>query len=370
MTPLPGDATSALQILNAFTPPQQIAPRFDWPALLQDVRRGTTTAAQRTQRERIGRIATQICDWAGRWQLPTTHSEASAVFATCAAPPTMADRQIMAFATLIFWIYTLDSHMDRHEFAGKSERSTDALLAHMDGDLTAATAPLRHMLSYAEQHAANFDLPWRSRHTVAPMCQSLGGALTAWLHEVADCWTAVHWQVQARRHLIARQIAACVGMMRQEFAWNCLLHGTTDKLPLPTLDAYLMATHISIGVYPISALAATFERHPLMVWRRSIAAVDAGGHVVRLANDLGTYTADVAEQTLSAVTLIGGAHRAPDQWHADDPAIQAARVALIPALDAALARFSTTQAVLPDGPLAYILRRVVALALGIYGASV
>jgi hypothetical protein len=368
MTPLPDGATGALQILEDFTPPQA-GSHFEWPALLQGILPGETTAAQRTQRERIRRIEMRICMWAVRWQLPVTHSEASAVFAVCATPPMMTDRQIAAFGTLIFWIYTLDSHMDRHDFAADYTRESGIVLRGMDSDLAAAVLPLRRRITSAEQRAANLDLPWRARNTAAALGVRLGAALTAWLNEVTTCWSGRQWQLHARRRLVAQQIAACVGMMRQEFTWNCLLHGVPIGARLPTLDDYLAATHVSIGVYPICALAATFERRPLTTWQRCVTTVDDGGYVVRLANDLGTYTTDVVERTLSAVTLAGGADRTPDQWHADDPAMQRARVALVPVLDAALARFSTAQAALPDGPLAYVLRRVVALALGIYGAG-
>jgi hypothetical protein len=192
-------------------------------------------------------------------------------------------------------------------------------------------------------------------------------ALSAWFHALPDCWSGPFKGINRRRHLVAVNLAACVGMMRQEFQWDCHFNVAPDSAPSPSLSTYLTASSRSIGVFPISALAATFDRRPLRRWQQSQAAVQAGGLVVRLANDIATYATDVAEGNVTAVTLTLARLGLPRQAAAESEEAHTARAHLVPVLDAALSQFSAAQASLQEGMLSYTLRQVVALALAIYG---
>jgi hypothetical protein len=163
--------------------------------------------------------------------------------------------------------------------------------------------------------------------------------------------------------------------MRQELVWN-LAHFTARTAPsvheretLPTSETYLRNGAISIGMSAVAATAASFEPRPSDAWKCAVAAVDSGGAVVRLTNDLHTYFADVGEGKVTSVTIRAGLCGAsPSTQDAESsPEVHAAQAALSADLARAVAAFGQAQAGVSDGPLAYCARHAVAFALAVYG---
>jgi hypothetical protein len=119
----------------------------------------------------------------------------------------------------------------------------------------------------------------------------------------------------------------------------------------------------------VASAVSGFEPHPRHRWRTAWRAIVAAGRIVRLANDLHTYEADVDEGKVSAITIrlrdLGCAPFGHDPRTSRE--VRQAQAWVSNDLAHGIADFSRLHTALPPGPLSYYLRHVVAFALAVYG---
>ncbi len=357
MTALPDGESSAIAALRKAVGMR--APSvFDWRALVERAQPGDQTPRQRQQRDRLARVQAELSAWAGGWRIAPGHIEASAVFAVGATPPEIPWGQVSALARMIFWVYSIDTVIDDPAIrANRGESAISEALATFDAYLATLLTPAAAWFPRDSWPQVGLRLPAAidggGPHAVE--CEDLARALADLLRHLPDCWAALpaSWGRDGyRRAHMARELVTCLTTMRQEFVWDC-----QPASMLPDVAAYLANGKRSIGVYLITALAGGFERDPRRAWGRALPAIDAGGCVARLANDLHLFPRDSAEGHASAVAV---ALRAAGD-------ATSAQAAIAAELDRAADRFRAASAPLDDGPLAYVLRHIVAFALAIYG---
>ncbi|HEY7091686.1 MAG TPA: terpene synthase family protein, partial [Ktedonobacterales bacterium] len=119
------------------------------------------------------------------------------------------------------------------------------------------------------------------------------GALTHWLERVAQRGVGL------RR--IARQVARCIGSMRQELVWSCALSQHVPRSRLPTLDQYLLVAARTTGLHPTAALVASLAPLSGQAYRRAWLLVERAAPIIRLANDLASNDTDGMESHLTAL---------------------------------------------------------------------
>jgi hypothetical protein len=424
MPTLPERATSILGVLARQTPVPVSVPvfvpspdttlraqaqPFDWRAIVEAKKPGSKTDSQREQALRVRRVIEALHAWVRERDLPVEHAEEAALYAVVSTSPSTPDSRTLALALVVLWIYLLDDFLDRRSVADPATPATlpaGQALALIDRDLAAILAPLAPLTSLVPSvpaspaHPTGFGLlraaaarfthpPVRSvgSLTASPAfafsppsleAVSLACALAAVLAALDAEWmllSATGAAREVRRTLFAQHLTACTVAMRQELVWN-LAHFTARTASsaregdaLPTFEAYLRNGAVSIGMSAVAAAAASFEPQPADAWKHATAAVDAGGAVVRLTNDLHTYFADVEEGKVTSVTIRAGLLGAPasTQDAESSPEVRAAQAALGADLARAVATFGEVQAGLFDGPLAYCARHAVAFALAVYG---
>src|SRR5262249_45265199 len=142
------------------------------------------------------------------------------------------------------------------------------------------------------------------------LCSSLAAALDELVEEVAQRWDPAS---AGRKHLrvamatLAANLAACVVVMRRELYWSSLLHcsgGGGQSRDLPSLTSYLAVAKRSTGIHPTAALIYGFGGSRQCTWGQMRPAIAAAARVIRLANDLHTFEADIREGHLTAFTML------------------------------------------------------------------
>lgn len=372
MPTLPGQADSILAALAEFaTPPSRDTPTFDWTAIVQRDRPGSATERQRAQAARMAVIQTRLREWLAEQHLAPIHLEESAFYATVALSESASPAQELSLGELIAWIYAIDDFVDTP--ARWQGARNDPSLA-LDGALTLILQPLRLLRRMRHpRHAPHARRRFRPMQGI-PEVVALRDSLRAALATMRAAWRPLAGSrgvASFRDYLIARELTACVTMMRQEFRWNRALAASPDGAGLPDVATYLRTGAISIGMYAVAALAACFERAPRQAWRLGAPAIESGGRVIRLTNDIHTYEADALEEKATIVTLMLRDLGAP--LTGLDPtssaSVHLAQEQACSHLKVALVDFARASGDLPEGPLAYAIGHAVAFALAVYGSG-
>jgi len=346
---------------------------FDWRALNGRALPGADTAERREQARRVRLAEGEVRAWADHFAFPAAYGsalgqlcESSATFAVICTPRGTPDATTSLLACLILWIYCLDALLDTQP-PGRICDTT-----WIDAVLHASLRSLDDRFGPPLLRWAGVPALVKGPVVVPAVCTRLSAALAAFFAEAAVRWAPYSrskGRGQFRAANVAVQVARCAGAMRQELRWSCALHRPAPPSTLPALRSYLAAATQSTGVHPVVALMCAFSADPQRAWERARPDVDAAARVVRLANDLYRYETDVAEGHLTAVTIalrdLGLPLTGLDPTTSEE--VARARRRLVPHLRAAVGTFSEATAGPRQPPISDHLRRVVALALSIYG---
>ncbi|HLY30133.1 MAG TPA: hypothetical protein VKQ36_03840, partial [Ktedonobacterales bacterium] len=239
--------------------PAKDAPDFDWVAIVEATRPDDATRLQRIQALRLRQTLARLQEWAAQTRLGATHAGPAAAFAVVSSQPTTPDALTDALARLFLWIFNLDSSIDDQPADRLGDPAwVDAVLRACAQSMLARISPIR-----PEQAIALGWAPLQMETTPAPDDDGgddwparLSAAASVWLDEAVAEWKHARHAAQWERILV-EQLLACVGLMRQEFAWSALYRTQpTDarKGKLPTLDAYLDVAARTTGVHPAATL--------------------------------------------------------------------------------------------------------------------
>jgi hypothetical protein len=258
-----------------------------------------------------------------------------------------------SLARLIWWGYTFDAFVDQPELR---EEIKD--LATLDRYIDAVIEGLSAHSTF--QH---HDLPHE--------CIALRAALAHFVTDLPHTWgSALGFRKRRyRHHHFLKELAAWIGTMAQESRWDFHLAHRQKKSDLPSIKTYIRNGRRSIGVYAVAAFAAALEDDPRRAWHHALAAIEAGGRVARITNDIHLYARDADEQHVTLVALVLRDLGFPITGQNPKTSIEVQRAMNISCrhLDRAVMDFGTHCAQAGTGPLSYVLQHVVALALGIYG---
>lgn len=376
MPTLPGRATSILSVLAGVSSARTNEPAtFDWRPLVEAGKPGGSTESQRQQAARFKLVQQELRDWADAHGMSREHIEESALYATVSTPSDARPQQVLALAMTICWIYQLDDFLDRQDYVALAADSPEVYARRMDVYLRAILRPLAP--SVDARAVRRWGL-WLVAMPAAPagqpaQCAVLSDALRSLLGVLQVEWARLpggRGRARFRLGLVAQQFALCAATMRREALWNVGFASAGEHADLPPFADYLRGAAISIGMPAVAAVAASFEELPQVMWRRGRAAIESGGRVVRLTNDLHTYFADVDEGKVSAITLRLRELELPVRGLNPETSAEVRQAQASVALDlsAAVADFAQSIPRLPeDGPSGYSVRRAVAFALAVYG---
>jgi hypothetical protein len=411
------------------TPANSVPQALDWRRLVAEQRPGDdgdATEHQRAQFARLTRTQQELQRWATRYVLPHEHLHQAAYFAIVSTPDTSPEAMVVALAQAIFWIYVFDDFLDQRLMSATPADSSDAasrasLLAAADDDIHLIVAPLtgclwprpeieRQRERMDRRHARTGEatlldelrqatnirrvLPVTRDGSDIPsaldrqhdLAVGLRDAFQTLLTLLGHLWRGFSTRQQAltyRQALVCRQFVRCMASMRREFRWNFQLAASltssaatgvasaTDRSEgLPSMETYQMTGAVSIGMYAVAAVVASFEEHPQAAWQHCLAAIDCGGRIVRLANDISTYGREAEEGKLTAVTLalrqLGYPIRGLDPVRSTE--VHAAQRVVSQQLHHEIQFFGTLNESIAAYPLlAFYLRYVCAFALAFYG---
>jgi hypothetical protein len=366
---------------------------WSWLAgLVREQRPGKTTRRQRRQAARLLEVRAVLAGWAARHSLPVDHVDQAAYFTIVSTRPDQRIDRVTALAETIFWIYVFDDFLDqRVESPRQIDLELGELLAPLRPYLGMRRLPDRPYLRRppATSQANLLDeLLARTMGAVqSPAGRSDSGsgelglreALYSLLGQLEAVWRGLTGRSQEaaenqyRRRLVCRQLARTIASMRREYAWNRELGSAADPdRRLPARSAYLQNGAISIGMYAVAAVAASYEHERALGhrWQEGLAAIDAAGRIVRLANDLDTYHRETGEGKLSSVTLMLQALGSPILGLDPETSVEVERAKQVvgASLSQLIDYFEMTVRRLEEGAwLAFYLEHVVAFALVAYG---
>jgi hypothetical protein len=328
------------------------------------------------------------------------HVNQAAYFSIVSTRPEQRSEQVTALAETILWIYVLDDFLDQRQPVTpprQIELELGELLAPLHPHLGARRAGGRSHRTSGEPNlldsllastrsAARLPVDYRVADRITSEVEVLLGlqeALYSLLDRLLVVWTELTGRSrmavenQYRLRLVCRQLARTMASMRREQEWNIDLASAGDLsgLRIPTAYSYLQNGAISIGMYAVAAVAASFDRQdrrppPLWSWQESLAAIDTAGRIVRLANDLDTYRRETGEGKLTSVSLM--LHALGYPLLGLDPEtsaeVEEARRVLGESLQRMTGCFAERlRSLPPESCLAFYLEHVVAFALAAYG---
>jgi hypothetical protein len=276
---------------------------FDWRSIATELRPGRDSDSQRRQAARAQAIEPLLRTATAAFVAANPSFERyvsqSVFFATACAPQTLLDEDAALLAYLIWWIFITDTYIDQKDraFLYDAEQVERTLLSCLP------TLVRRHGESELRRSGWPSLPPatWLDTESALPIESSdkpdeeliFSDALTQWLERVA------RRGVGLRR--IARQIARCIGSMRQELAWSCALSQLAPRSRLPTLDQYLLVAARTTGLHPTAALVASLAPLSGQAYRRAWLLVERAAPIIRLANDLASDDTDGMESHLNAL---------------------------------------------------------------------
>ncbi len=354
MAALPDGEISATALLRrALHAPAKSLHDFDWIVLVDEALPGQATDRQREQTARMARAQADLRAWAAEEGLPQEHIEASAVYAAGSTPADWPWEVTRGLARLVWWGYTFDSFVDQPALResikdlATFDRYIDAIIQGISGQ------------------AATY------RDGIPQECIALRASLAHFVAELPTFWGQAAGTRHLRHRRFRKELAAWIATMAQEARWDFHLSRGRQADILPSIGAYLKNGRRSIGVYAVSAFAAGLEDDPRCAWHRALAAIEAGGRVARITNDIHLFERDAAEQHITLVVLIlrdlGFPITGLDAQ--TSPAVQRALSVCCRHLDRAVMDFGARCPHRATKPLSYVLQHIVALALGIYGAG-
>ncbi len=276
---------------------------FDWRSIATTLRPGRETESQRRQAARAQAIEPLLRTATATLVAANPSFERyvsqSVFFATACAPQTLVDDDAALLAYLIWWIFITDTYIDQEDrpFLYDAEQIERTLLSclptlvrrHGESELRRVGWPSLPPATWLDTESA---LPIEGANKLGEE-RVFSDALTQWLERVAQRGVGL------RR--IARQIAGCIGSMRQELAWSCALSQRAPRSRLPTLDQYLLVAARTTGLHPTAALVASLAPLSGRAYRRAWLLVERAAPIIRLANDLASDDTDGMESHLTAL---------------------------------------------------------------------
>lgn len=276
---------------------------FDWRSIATTLRPGRETESQRRQAARAQAIEPLLRTATATFVAANPSFERyvsqSVFFATACAPWMLVDEDAALLAYLIWWIFITDTYIDQQDqpFLYEPEQIERTLLSCLPTLVRRhGESELRRIGWSSLPPAARLDtesaLPIEDTHKPDEE-RVFSDALTQWLERVAQRGVGL------RR--IARQIARCIGSMRQELAWSCALSHHAPRSRLPRLDQYLLVAARTTGLHPTAALVASLASLSGQAYRRAWLLVERAAPIIRLANDLASDDTDGMESHLTAL---------------------------------------------------------------------
>ena len=276
---------------------------FDWRSIATTLRPGRETESQRRQAARAQAIEPLLRTATATFVAANPSFERyvsqSVFFATACAPRMLVDEDAALLAYLIWWIFITDTYIDQQDqpFLYEPEQIERTLLSclptlvrrHGESELRRIGWSSLPPATRLETESA---LPIEDTHKPDEE-RVFSDALTQWLERVAQRGVGL------RR--IARQIARCIGSMRQELAWSCALSHHALRSRLPRLDQYLLVAARTTGLHPTAALVASLASLSGQAYRRAWLLVERAAPIIRLANDLASDDTDEMESHLTAL---------------------------------------------------------------------
>jgi hypothetical protein len=244
---------------------------FDWRSIASELRPGRDSESQRRQAARAQAIEpllrTATAPFVAANPSFERYISQSVFFATACAPQTLVNEDVALLAYLIWWIFITDTYVDQQDrsFLYDSEEVERTLLSCLP--------PL--VLRYGENELRRIGWPSLPKEDADTPDEEriFSGALEQWLERVAQRGIGL------RR--IARQIARCIGSMRQELAWSCALSQHALRSRLPTLDQYLLVAARTTGLHPTAALVASLAPLSGQAYRRAWLLVERAAPIIR-----------------------------------------------------------------------------------------
>ena len=276
---------------------------FDWRSIATTLRPGRETESQRRQAARAQAIEPLLRTATATFVAANPSFERyvsqSVFFATACAPRMLVDEDAALLAYLIWWIFITDTYIDQQDqpFLYDPEQIERTLLSCLPTLVRRhGESELRRIGWSSLPPATRLDtesaLPIEDTHKPDEE-RVFSDALTQWLERVAQRGVGL------RR--IARQIARCIGSMRQELAWSCALSQHAPRSRLPRLDQYLLVAARTTGLHPTAALVASLASLSGQAYRRAWLLVERAAPIIRLANDLASDDTDGMESHLTAL---------------------------------------------------------------------
>jgi terpene synthase-like protein len=264
---------------------------FDWRSIASELRPGRDSESQRRQAARAQAIEPLLRTATAPFVAVNAPFERyisqSVFFATACAPQTILDEDAALLAYLIWWIFITDTYVDQQDrsFLYDSEQVEHTLLSCLPPLVRRYGENELRRIGWPSLPKEDADKPEKER--------IFSGAFEQWLKRVAQRGVGL------RR--IARQIARCIGSMRQEFAWSCALSQHAPRSRLPTLDQYLLVAARTTGLHPTAAFVASLAPLSGQAYRRAWLLVEHAAPIIRLANDLASVDTDGMESHFTAL---------------------------------------------------------------------
>jgi hypothetical protein len=342
---------------------------YNWKAIVAENKPGSGTDDQRSRAQLLPRVASDLHDWAVRhdlWVQRVPPSAYTGVVSTRVSPE--HPREAALVARYVLWIFSLDDHLDRAHLAGDAG-AADAFEDH----LAHSIKPLYDVAGLTQAQAAECGLGW----AIGRGCQatrktaSLRDALADICRELAAAARSVEAGDGPGPFALtsfARELARMIAAAREELRESSAARRRQTDLVLPSLESYLRRGAISISFPCIATVPCCFEPDPRAAWEACESAIQSGGAIARLCNDLAGYETEVAEMRVNAMTL-AFAQLGFEPFAARDlnsPEVALARELVTKRLEEELALFSRISADLPDGRLSYWVRTMPAFAIAMY----
>lgn len=363
MTTLPNNANSIGDIIAAFS--NSTGSTGDttgvhfWESIVADELPGNASPAHIAQYARVKHHHQLLTAWCMTWHLPVEHVEESAFYATVTTQPDWDATIAEDLGKIILWIYVIDDYLDKHE----TPVSCETIQRQID-----------------QIFNTDYLLPLNANVLPVPTTSENDAIAIALTNALRDLLTTlvVHWQMwrleaqlpvlqQQRLLFVIDVLQSCVVAMLQEVRFNSLMAiGKTDHFP--NLTEYLVNGQQSIGMLAVAAIATSYCPDYINDWSSLLPAIEVGGQIIRLCNDIHTYHADIAERKMTAVSL-GLTHLGyQTEGLADTSAeVSQAKIWLCQTLSEKINVFSSYIPQFSENPLSYYLIRSVAFALAIYG---
>jgi Terpene synthase family 2, C-terminal metal binding len=327
---------------------------FDWQEIVAENKPGQTSEVSRARLLSLMPIIEQVSEWGGKLSLNLERAKISGYTGVITTPiPTPPDLAFLISAYTL-WIFNLDDHIDRLEYAKYGFTTPKEQLNFFDNQLNFIVKPLyANGLTITAGVSCGLN-PTQDLTQIEPVSQNLSLALADLLAKISSIWQETAFSLPN----FVLETAKMLGAMRTEFAQNLACQQELNQLP--SIEGYLENSKYSIAMASVGATACGFESNPQFIWQSILPAMLTGAKIIRLSNDLGNLQAELEEQKVNSVVI--ALHGLPQ----DGRDIEQAKKIVIRKRAEELSLFAAQLKGLPESFLLVYLKNMVAFGIAMY----